>query len=91
MLEKELEQRIVAHCKRNNVLCYKFVSPAHAGVPDRLLVFPNGRVGFVEVKAPGGKLSALQKYELGQLRTRGVAANVFWDFDSFSLWLKQFL
>jgi len=87
MLEKELERKIVAHCKRNGVLCYKFVSPGRSGVPDRMLVFPNGRVAFAEIKVPGGRVSALQQHELKQLRQRGLPADVFWDFESFSSWL----
>lgn len=39
---------------------YKFVSPGNAGVPDRLVLLPRGRVVFVELKAPGKKPTALQ-------------------------------
>ena len=35
--------------------CYKFVCPGHVGAPDRICIFPGGRVYFVETKAPGGK------------------------------------
>ena len=31
-------------------IAYKFVSPAHRGVADRLVVLPGGVVWFVEVK-----------------------------------------
>ena len=52
-VERKLEQRIRKLCTDNGVLCWKFVSPGFDGVPDRILVFPNGIVAFVEVKAPG--------------------------------------
>jgi hypothetical protein len=32
-----------------------------AGVPDLVLLFPGGRTAFIEIKAPGGRLSASQK------------------------------
>ena len=32
-----------------------------AGVPDLVLLFPGGRTAFIEIKAPGGYLSASQK------------------------------
>ena len=42
-------------------IAYKFVSPAHRGVADRLVVLPGGQVWFVEVKTDTGKLSPLQE------------------------------
>ena len=45
----------------------KFVSPGLRGVPDRLILLPNGRVVFVETKAPGKDLRTLQKYVCGQI------------------------
>jgi hypothetical protein len=41
-------------------LYYKFTSPGNAGVPDRLLVLPDGRVWFVELKDEHGRLSPQQ-------------------------------
>lgn len=66
--ERNLEQRLVRLCQQHGVLAYKFVSPGRAGVPDRMLVFPNGTVAFVEVKAEKGVLSALQDNEIRRLR-----------------------
>lgn len=31
----------------------KFSSPGLDGMPDRLVLFPGGKLGFVELKAPG--------------------------------------
>ena len=53
MLEKRIEQRLRDEVKRRGGLALKFVSPGFAGVPDRLVLMPDGNVGFVEVKAPG--------------------------------------
>jgi predicted transcriptional regulator len=39
---------------------YKWSSPAHAGVPDRICVLPDGRIYLVEVKREAGSLSRLQ-------------------------------
>jgi hypothetical protein len=71
MLEKHLERKVVAHCKANDILCYKFVSPAHRGVPDRLMI-KNGKVLFLELKAPGNVPTALQKHEIQKLRDAGM-------------------
>ena len=50
---------------------YKFVSPGQAGVPDRLIVFPGGGLFFRELKAPGGKPTALQVKQLNYLASMG--------------------
>lgn len=40
--------------------CIKFVSPSHAGVTDRIVMMPRGKVYFIEVKTDNGKLTSLQ-------------------------------
>lgn len=54
-----VENYLVNRCKANGFLCYKFVSPGHNGVPDRIVI-GNGRVLFIELKAKNGHPSALQ-------------------------------
>lgn len=77
MREKSLEQKLVRAVKEKSGIAYKFTSPGHNGVPDRILVFPGGRVVFVEVKAPGrGRLSALQKQEIKRLKALGAEVYV---------------
>ena len=60
MKESTIENYLVRRCKELGVLCYKFVSPSHRGVPDRVLIFPKGLVTFIELKAPGKSPTALQ-------------------------------
>lgn len=49
----------------------KFVSPGYDGMPDRIVLLPGGRMGFVEVKAPGEKPRPLQLARHGMLRRLG--------------------
>ena len=67
MKESTIENYLVRRCKELGVLCYKFVSPSHRGVPDRLLIFPYGLVTFVELKAPGKSPTVLQLAVLKQM------------------------
>jgi len=60
MREISIERRLVAEAKKRGGLAPKFVSPGLDGVPDRLVLFPGGRLGFVELKAPGKKPRPLQ-------------------------------
>lgn len=71
--EALLESKVVSHCKRNGILCYKFCSPSNRGVPDRVLV-KAGRVLFLELKALSNRPSALQFRTLEKLREQGVVA-----------------
>lgn len=46
---------------------FKFVSPGCVGVPDRILVFPDGTVIFCEVKSATGKLRPSQQRVIAHL------------------------
>ena len=62
VLESKIEQYLVEKCKQHNILCYKFISPGHNGVPDRILITPSGIVLFVELKQLNKKPRKLQKH-----------------------------
>lgn len=61
MLEKTIEKKLREAVKKAGGIALKFVSPSYAGMPDRLLLFPDGKVAFVELKAPKKKPRALQE------------------------------
>lgn len=68
MLEKDIEKILVKEVKKLGGLCYKWVSPGNAGVPDRIVLIPNRPVMFVELKTDKGKLSRLQEVQLKKLK-----------------------
>ncbi len=68
MTEKKLEEKLVQAVKNRGGIAYKFTSPGRAGVPDRIVILPGNKIGFIEVKKPGkGKLRKIQKQELKKL------------------------
>ena len=71
MCEKQLEHLFLMEVKRVGGLALKFVSPGFSGVPDRLVLIPDGKVAFVEVKAPGQHPRPLQTVRHKQLRQLG--------------------
>lgn len=71
MREKVIEQKLVAEVKKAGGICPKWVSPGFDGVPDRIAMFPGGRIAFVEVKAPGEKPRPLQRARHELLRKLG--------------------
>lgn len=79
-LEKEIEQKLIAMAKRYRGKCLKWVSPGNAGVPDRILLLPGGRIIFVETKRPkGGVVAKRQEWWRRELRLMGFDAYVAWD------------
>jgi hypothetical protein len=81
ILERDLEAKVVRYAHDLGLLAYKFTSPAHRGVPDRLIV-GRGRVLFLELKRKGCVPTALQARELERINQRGVAAGWADDFET---------
>ena len=74
MREKEIEKKLTQMVKKAGGICPKLVSPGFDGMPDRMVLLPNGRIGFVEVKALGEKPRPLQLSRHRLLRRLGFPA-----------------
>jgi len=53
MIEKQIENKLTLAVKRHGGIALKLVCPSFAGMPDRLILLPDGHIGFAELKAPG--------------------------------------
>ena len=71
MQESILEKRFRLTVKKYGGQALKFTSPGKRGVPDRLVLLPEGKAIFVEMKAPGKPLEPLQKKRADELRMLG--------------------
>jgi len=71
MKESQIEKKLKDKVEAIGGKCMKFVSPGMSGVPDRICLFPGGRVLFIETKAPGGKLRPLQRKRHQELQELG--------------------
>jgi streptogramin lyase len=92
MLEKDIEAHLVRRVRDAGGVAYKFTSPAHRGVADRLVVLPGGRIWFVEVKKLGGRLSPLQRVFLDEIKKLGCNYQIVWskeDVDAFVASLSE--
>ena len=49
MLEKTIERKLTVAVKKAGGIAVKFVSPSFDGMPDRLVLLPDGLIGFVEL------------------------------------------
>ena len=89
MREAEIKARVVRGVKEAEGLCYKFVSPGNPGVPDRLILLPGGRILFVELKTPGGKLSNIQSWRIQEMRERDADVRVWKGLEPVRAFLKE--
>ena len=71
MLEKTIELYLVRQVTKLGGMAEKFTSPGRRSVPDRLVTLPNGRLFFVELKAPGKKPTANQQADHDRRRALG--------------------
>lgn len=89
MLEKDVEAYLRKKVKAMGGRAYKWVSPGNAGVPDRIVVLPNGKVWFIELKRPGGKLSALQLAQIRLLAKLGQNVCVIYTKEEVDEWAAK--
>ena len=79
-LEREIEAKLRETVKRHGGLCLKWVCPGWAGVPDRIILLPGGRVLFIETKRPkGGTVKRRQEWWGAKLTELGFIWHVVWD------------
>ena len=71
MREKQIENKLTIEAKKLGGIAVKFVSPSFDGMPDRLVLIPDGHIAFVELKAPGKKPRPLQLSRHRLLRSLG--------------------
>jgi hypothetical protein len=71
MRERYIEEKLVSAVKAAGGIAPKFISPGLAGMPDRLVLLPGGKMAFVEVKSPGMKPRPLQLKRHDTLRQLG--------------------
>lgn len=79
MLEKTIEHKLAVTVKKHGGIAVKFVSPNYDGMPDRLVLLPDGLCAFVEVKAPNKKPRPLQKVRHKTLKRLGFKVYVLDD------------
>lgn len=69
--ESGIERALARQTKKMGGMAVKFVSPGLDGVPDRIVLLPDRKMAFVELKVPGKKLRALQEKRKKQLEELG--------------------
>jgi len=76
MRERDIEAYLRDRVREAGGWAPKWTSPGNAGVPDRIVILPPGRIVFVELKAPGGRPTKLQLMQHARLRQLGCDVRV---------------
>ena len=69
MREKTIEQKLIVAVHNRGGVCPKWTG--WNGCPDRIVLLPGERIGFIEVKAPGEKPRPLQESRHTAIRGLG--------------------
>jgi hypothetical protein len=89
MKEKIIEKYLVQRVKDLGGRAYKFTSPAHRGVADRVVCLPNGQTWFIELKAPDGRLSELQKIFASDMALMNQKYACLWSKEQIDGWIIE--
>ena len=89
MLEKDIEKRMVLEIKKRGGLCYKFTSPSNPGVPDRIVITPEGKVIFVELKTEIGRLAKIQRWQVSEMQKRGADVRIVKGWDAVKAFIEE--
>jgi len=90
MRERDIEAYLREKVRTAGGIAYKFVSPGNAGVPDRLVLLPGGRVVFIELKAPGKQPTPLQARQQKRIKGLGFQVLVLDGKESVDEFLKLY-
>ena len=71
-----MERYLIKEVERRGGLCWKWAG--RVGVPDRIVMMPDGVVFFVEVKTEGGKLSKMQNVTHLKMDRLGIKVKTVW-------------
>lgn len=74
--EKVIERKLVELVKKAGGLCIKLLTSQYIGLPDRLCLFPGGRLAFVELKSTGQKPRKIQIFVHNKLRSLGFRVEI---------------
>jgi hypothetical protein len=89
MREKDVEKILTENVKKLGGRAYKWTSPGNAGVPDRIVIFPDRPPVFVELKTDKGTLTDLQKVQIDRLKKLGQQVYVTYGLDGVSQFFRD--
>lgn len=87
--ESQLEKKFCEKIKKLGGMPLKFTSPGRAGVPDRIVLMPEGKIYFVEMKSSAGNISILQDYVFKKFSELGFKVHIINSVESLENFLSE--
>ena len=88
-MEKDVETHLRKQVKNLGGKALKFPAFWVTGIPDRLLVLPNGMICWVETKQASGDIKPHQHRRINWLRDLGFWVEVIWTKDEVDELIKR--
>ena len=76
LTEKQIEKKFCKAVKLAGGIALKFSAQFKAGVPDRIVLMPKGKIYFVELKRENGVVSEIQKHVFEEFEKLGFQVHV---------------
>lgn len=89
MLESQIERRLKNEIGKLGGKALKWESPNYRGVPDRIVLLPDGKLKFVELKAPGKTLRPLQQKRKRELEDLGFEVHTIDSYEAIDNFIKE--
>lgn len=87
--ESQLERKFYDKVKKLGGLPLKFVSPGRAGVPDRIILMPGGKIYFVEMKSEVRQTSPIQEYIFEKFAKLGFPVTIINSEETLKNFLRE--
>lgn len=89
--EKVVERKLVEAVKANGGMCIKLLCDQLTGLPDRMCLFPNHKIVFVELKTTGRKPKRIQLFIHDKLRALGFRVEVIDSVEGVELFINSII
>lgn len=88
-MERDIERWLRREVEKQGGVCMKWVSPGNDGVPDRIVILPEGQVHFVELKSEKGRVSPLQFWHQARLKRLGCKVRLIVGMEEARAFLEE--
>ena len=86
--EKYLEKKLREEIKLRGGIALKFTSPYVTGIPDRIVLMPNGKIYFIELKSKSKKPTEIQKHMIEKISNLSFYVKVIDDINNLNSFLE---
>ena len=88
MRETSIERHLAERVRRVDGVAIKLL-PTIAGIPDRMVLLPGGRIRFVELKTKIGRVRPIQQVWLARFEKLGFPVTILRSIEEVDRWVQE--